>query len=86
MFDGTRYSTEEFSLQPGDRLLLLSDGVHAAASGTKRYGEQVLGRLVRRSRGLGPLDVVRTVVSDLRAFIPDQLEDDAAVVCLDWHG
>jgi serine phosphatase RsbU (regulator of sigma subunit) len=86
MFDGTRYTAEEFTLRPGDRLLMLSDGVHSATSGPKRYSDQVLGRVVKRTRGLATLDVVRTVIADLRAFVPDHLEDDAAVVCLDWTG
>ena len=33
-----------------------------------------------------PMSVVRTVVADLQTFLEGDLGDDAAVMCLDWHG
>ncbi len=86
MFEGSRYSRREFQLQPSDRLILISDGVHGATIGERRYGETDLLRFIRRSRTMSALDVVRTLVNELRAFVSGELADDAAVVCLDWFG
>lgn len=86
MFDGSHYAASSYQLEPGDRLIIVSDGVHQAMSGSRRYGEADLARLVRRTRGLTPLDVVRTQIGELAAFVNGPLADDAAIVCLDWHG
>jgi serine phosphatase RsbU (regulator of sigma subunit) len=86
MFDGSRYAAQEFQLEPGDRLVLVSDGVHAAIAGGRRYGEHDLRRLIGRSRNMPPIDVVRTLVGELRTFVAGDLADDAAAVCLDWTG
>ena len=32
MFGDSRYAVEEFTVEPGDRLIIISDGVHAALS------------------------------------------------------
>jgi hypothetical protein len=86
MLDGTRYASQEYQLEPGDRLVIVSDGAHCAEVAGRRYGDSDLRRLVRRSRSMQPLDVVRTLVGDLRAFVAGELDDDAAAVCLDWLG
>lgn len=95
MFDGTLYQTQESSLRSGDRLFILSDGIHEATARAgalppkeqpSRYGQTALERFVRRTRALSPLDAVRTLLGDLRAFVGDDLTDDAVAVCLDWTG
>jgi len=86
MFDGSHFAASSYQLEPGDRLVIVSDGVHQAMSGSRRYGEADLTRLVRRTRSLPPLDVVRTQIGELAAFVDGPLADDAAIVCLDWHG
>jgi serine phosphatase RsbU (regulator of sigma subunit) len=86
MFDSSRYVAQEIQLEPGDRLVLVSDGVHAAMAGGRRYGEYDLRRLIGRCRNMPPLDVVRTLVGELRTFVAGDLADDAAAVCLDWTG
>jgi Stage II sporulation protein E (SpoIIE) len=86
MFEGSRFTAQDFDLEPGDRLVILSDGIHAAQHGDRRYEQTDLRRLVRRTRGLSPLDMVRTTVNELVAFTEGQLTDDAAAVCLDWRG
>jgi hypothetical protein len=84
MFDGSRYAAQRIQLAPGDRLVAVSDGVHTVSAGGRHYGGGPLRRLVGRTRGMVPLDVVRTLVGELRAFVTGELDDDAAVVCLDW--
>jgi serine phosphatase RsbU (regulator of sigma subunit) len=86
MFEGSQYRSQQLRLEPGDRLILVSDGVHAAVSAGRSYGERALRSLVTRTRGMTPLDVVRTLVGELRAYVAGELDDDAAVVCLDWSG
>jgi serine phosphatase RsbU (regulator of sigma subunit) len=74
-------------MEPGDRLMLASDGVYDAVTATGRYGDAALGRFVRRTQSLAPLQAVRSLLGDLRAFVGDaDLEDDAVAVCLDFHG
>lgn len=86
MFEGTLYQSQSFELAPGDRLFVVSDGVFDAAAQEVRYGQTALERFVRRSRPMAPLEAVRSLLGDLRAFVGGDLVDDAVTVCLDWHG
>jgi len=88
MFGDARYTTEEFQVEPGDRLVVVSDGVHTAQSPVGEvYGAVALLQTLRETRLQDPSEAVRTFI---RHFI-DYHEggeplDDAVVVCLDWTG
>jgi serine phosphatase RsbU (regulator of sigma subunit) len=88
MFESTVYVEQTFAVEPGDRLIVLSDGVHESRYGDGRYSEQ--GRLrqtVVGTRRLPPAEAVRAVLADHGVFRQGEpLDDDAAVVCLDWAG
>ncbi|MFI6238445.1 PP2C family protein-serine/threonine phosphatase [Micromonospora sp. NPDC050795] len=86
MFEATDYHEQKFPLQRGDRLFVVSDGVVEAAGQHMRYGETALDRFLRRTGPMAPLDAVRSLIGDLRAFVSGDLVDDAVVVCLDWTG
>ncbi|WP_446211118.1 PP2C family protein-serine/threonine phosphatase [Micromonospora sp. IBSANI012] len=86
MFEGTDYQEQCFELRRGDRLFVLSDGVIDATGQNVRYGETALDRFLRRTGPMEPLDAVRSLLGDLRAFVAGDLVDDAVVVCLDWTG
>ncbi|MFH8803348.1 PP2C family protein-serine/threonine phosphatase [Streptomyces sp. NPDC017936] len=88
MFEETDYAAQEFRLEPGDRLLFVSDGVHAAVSPAgEAYGEAVLARAVLSTRLLPAAEVPHAVLRELTRHrgrrVPD---DDALVLCLDWRG
>ncbi|SCE83177.1 Stage II sporulation protein E (SpoIIE) [Micromonospora viridifaciens] len=86
MFEGTDYREQEFQLRRGDRLFVVSDGIIDATANQIRYGETALDRFLRRTGPMQPLDAVRSLIGDLRAFVAGDLVDDAVVVCLDWLG
>ncbi|GHG28089.1 PP2C family protein-serine/threonine phosphatase [Streptomyces filamentosus] len=88
MFEDTVYVPERFSVRPGDRLLFGSDGVYAASSPSgESYGDRALARALRGTRLLPPTHVPQAVLRELAVHHGDgPLEDDALVVCLDWHG
>lgn len=84
MFEGTMYQEQRFHLAVGDRLMVVSDGVLDAISDAGQYGDQQLANFVRDARLLAPLQAVRSLLADLRAFVGGDLVDDAVAVCLDW--
>ena len=88
MFEETDYVAHEFSVEPGDRLVFVSDGVYAVASPEgERYGERALARAVTATRLLPPAEVPRALLRELSGHRGDPTpEDDALVVCLDWYG
>ncbi|RZT80717.1 stage II sporulation protein E [Micromonospora violae] len=86
MFEATDYHEQRFPLERGDRVFVVSDGVVDATSQQARYGETALDRFLRRTGPMAPLDAVRSLIGDLRAFVAGDLVDDAVVVCLDWTG
>jgi serine phosphatase RsbU (regulator of sigma subunit) len=88
MFNDTRYAEEEFWLRPGDRIIVVSDGVHGARSpGGETYGTHALPRALRRTRLQGPPEAVRTLIRELVDYHEHtELADDAVIVCFDWTG
>ncbi|WP_042433429.1 PP2C family protein-serine/threonine phosphatase [Streptacidiphilus anmyonensis] len=88
MFEETDYIPQEFRVERGDRLLFVSDGVYEVASPLgERYGEKALAQAMLATRLLPAAEVPRAVLRELTVYrgrpMPD---DDALVVCLDWHG
>jgi serine phosphatase RsbU (regulator of sigma subunit) len=86
MFGDTRYETQKVQLEPGDRLLVASDGVHAATPGGRaRYGQSGLLTALRGTRLQPPAEAVQTVLRALRDYHGGlDADDDAVLVCLDW--
>ncbi len=88
MFEETDYMTQEFRVEPGDRLVFVSDGVYAVADPKgEAYGDAALARAIQSTRLLPAAEVPRALLRELSGHrgrsVPD---DDALVVCLDWHG
>ncbi|MCZ7437469.1 PP2C family protein-serine/threonine phosphatase [Micromonospora sp. WMMC241] len=88
MFAETRYAVQEFGLEPGDRLFVVSDGVYAAEPDEQEpYGNRAMARAMRSTRLQPATEAVGTVMRELHAYHADaDLRDDAVVVCLDWRG
>jgi hypothetical protein len=88
MFSDTRYRAQRLTLLPGDRLMILSDGLFGARGPSGLvYGEAPLTTAIRRSRLQDPDEAVRFLISDLLLHHEgSDLADDAIAVCLDWNG
>ena len=88
MFEETDYVVQEFQVEPGDRLLFVSDGVYSVAGpGGEAYGEKALAMAITSTRLLPATEVPRAVLRELGGHRGrPNTEDDALVVCLDWHG
>ncbi|MEU6918514.1 PP2C family protein-serine/threonine phosphatase [Streptomyces olindensis] len=88
MFEETDYVAQEFRVEPGDRLVFVSDGVYGVASPRgEAYGDTALARAIQSTRLLPAAEVPRAILRELTGHrgrpVPD---DDALVVCLDWRG
>ncbi|MFF1545552.1 PP2C family protein-serine/threonine phosphatase [Streptomyces sp. NPDC058291] len=88
MFEETLYDEQTFQVEPGDRLIVVSSGVHGArdADGGS-FGQQALRQTLSATRREPPHEAARAIVSGLiEHFGSKELAADAAVVCLDWNG
>jgi serine phosphatase RsbU (regulator of sigma subunit) len=87
MFADTLYVPERLQLRPGDRLILISDGIiEAKPVGGDPFGENGLHALLRDTAGLSAVETVRQVTAGVVAHRAGDLQDDATAVCLDWRG
>lgn len=77
----TAYSRQEFRLLPGDRLVLLTDGMLERNA----EGADVAG-LLTRIGALHPREAVQALTSAVVQAAGSALEDDATVLVLDWYG
>ena len=88
MFEETPYEEQSFQVEPGDRLIAVSTGVHGARDadgGT--FGDRALRQTLSATRLEPPHEAARAMVAGLTEhFGSKELEADAAVVCLDWKG
>lgn len=75
------YRVQSLDLQPGDRLVMLTDGM------LERNARSLdLSDLIVRTRALHPREAARTLIGAIVDAGHGHLEDDATVMCLDWHG
>lgn len=75
------YRVQELALEPGDRLVFLTDGM------TKRDADQVdIPAAIAATRELHPREMVQELCRIVLEASGGDLRDDATVLCLDWHG
>ncbi|MGW3853275.1 PP2C family protein-serine/threonine phosphatase, partial [Streptomyces fagopyri] len=88
MFEDTVYVSQHFEVQPGDRLLFISDGVYDALSpGGEKYSLRALTRSITSTRLLPASQVPRAILQELLGYRGSgPAVDDSLVMCLDWHG
>lgn len=78
---GTRYRLQPLTLLPGDRLVLVTDGV------LERNATRVNIRDLLADTGeLHPREVVQEIAKAILVAVDGALRDDATVLCLDWYG
>ncbi|MFF3418858.1 PP2C family protein-serine/threonine phosphatase [Streptomyces sp. NPDC002698] len=74
------YRVQSLDLRPGDRLVMLTDGM------LERNANSLdLSDLIVRTRALHPREAARALIGAIVDAGHGRLEDDATVMCLDWH-
>jgi serine phosphatase RsbU (regulator of sigma subunit) len=81
MFADSRYDAGEIVLRPGDRLVVLTDGMRE-----RNAAELDLLALVRSVSGLHPREAVRALADAVLGVAGPTLADDATLLIIDWHG
>lgn len=72
---------EAFQLRQGDTLALYRDGVAESFKGDgDQFGEERLVEVLQRHRELSPLEMLSTVVDQVRQFNPHEQADDITVI------
>ncbi|MFG2425858.1 SpoIIE family protein phosphatase [Streptomyces sp. NPDC048448] len=72
---------QSLDLEPDDRLVMVTDGMLE-----RNAGGLDLSDLIVRTRGLHPHEAARTLIAAMVDANHVHLQDDATVMCLDWHG
>jgi serine phosphatase RsbU (regulator of sigma subunit) len=78
---GKTFDVQEFSLLPGDRIVLLTDGMQE-----RNAVNLDVAAALAASADLHPREVVHELGSAILGATGGDLKDDATMVCLDWYG
>lgn len=79
--EGARWSEQELALQPGDRLLFVTDGM------LERNARSLdLPALLQASAHQHPREAIQYLIHTVLDAVDGELADDATALCFDWHG
>jgi serine phosphatase RsbU (regulator of sigma subunit) len=87
-FGYTSFEVVETTLEPGDALLLYTDGVVDADADGEPFGEERLRDLVERecASERAPHEILRRLVRAIIDYHHTSLRDDASMVLVHWDG
>ena len=81
-FSFATYSTVEYPLQPGDRLVLYTDGLLEAANATgEEFGSHRLSALLKDGARLNPEAAADHIISSLQTWSKSQSDDLTVLIC-----
>ncbi len=81
LFADTSYRHTDVVLQPGDRLVLVTDGMLERDAANLDLAAEIV-----RTRSLHPRETTRHLTHGVLKLATPALADDATVMVLDWHG
>jgi sigma-B regulation protein RsbU (phosphoserine phosphatase) len=85
-FSFATYSTAEYPLEPGDRLVLYTDGLLEAANATgEEFGPHRLSALLKDGAHLNPQAAADHIISSLQTWSKSQNDDLTVLIC-DYAG
>jgi sigma-B regulation protein RsbU (phosphoserine phosphatase) len=77
LFEGATFAEETVVLEPGDCLIVFSDGVSEAMSvNNDEYGEERILAVAQQKRDAPPNDMLQALFSDVRAFTKGAPQSD----------
>jgi len=77
LFEMASYDEETITLNPGDWLIVFSDGVSEAMSASgDEYGEERIVQVVEANAGLGPRELLEALFADVKAFATGAAQSD----------
>jgi phosphoserine phosphatase RsbU/P len=79
--DGT-YTSREIGLDPGDLVLLYTDGLAEARSGEHLFGEERIANTLRRDPGVAPDVLCKTLLEAAKDFATEPMSDDVAILAI----
>jgi sigma-B regulation protein RsbU (phosphoserine phosphatase) len=77
------YEEGLLALHPGDRLVLVTDGITEASEGTEELGDSGLLAGLRDLRAVAAADAAPRILDLARRFAVGELADDATVMVVD---
>jgi len=83
VFEDAAYREESIPLEPGDRIVLYTDGITEALSATgEEFGEEGLLAAINAHAGAGAAALTEKIFSDVLAFAGGTLGDDATLIAV----
>jgi sigma-B regulation protein RsbU (phosphoserine phosphatase) len=83
IFPDASYEERQIALKPGDRLVLLTDGItEADNAGGEEFGEDRLTHLLVENRRLPASELKRVLLDAVASFVAHGFQDDATLVIL----
>ena len=76
------YYSREMPLDPGDLLLMYTDGLSEARAGGQLFGEERIGNIIRRDPGHDASTLCKVLLEAARDFASEPLSDDVAILAV----
>lgn len=86
IWEDTAYEEFSITLNPGDSIVLFSDGLPDARRGKEFFGEERIEAVLDRLRDADPQFIVDSLMADVTTFAGDQHTDDIAIIAATIRG